>query len=138
MSWHETEIHVRYAETDQMGIVHHANYLVWFELGRTNICKAKGFSYREMEESGIMMPVYENYSRYLQPARYDDELTIKVTIPDLPTARVVFRYEIRNQDNVLINTGETTLVFLNRETNRPNRAPKGLIEKLKPYFEVGE
>lgn len=130
-------IRVRYADTDQMGYVYYGNYGRFYEIGRVEALRSIGFSYLGNGRSGMMMPVYENYSRYLQPARYDDELTIKVMIPDLPTARVVFRYEIRNQDNLLINTGETTLVFLNRETNRPNRAPKGLIEKLKPYFELG-
>jgi acyl-CoA thioester hydrolase len=127
-------IRVRYADTDQMGYVYYGNYGRFYEIGRVEALRSIGFSYREMEESGTMMPVYENYSRYLQPARYDDELSIKVIIAELPAARVVFRYEIRNQDNTLLNTGETTLVFLNRETNRPTRAPKGLIEKLQGYF----
>lgn len=127
-------IRVRYADTDQMGYVYYGNYGRFYEIGRVEALRSIGFSYREMEESGTMMPVYENYSRYLQPARYDDELSIRVTIAELPAARVVFRYEIRNQDNTLLNTGETTLVFLNRETNRPTRAPKGLIEKLEGYF----
>lgn len=125
---------VRYADTDQMGYVYYGNYGRFYEIGRVEALRSIGFSYRDMEQSGTMMPVYENYSRYLQPARYDDELTIKVLIPELPTARVVFRYEIRNQDNVLLNTGETTLVFLSRDTNRPTRAPKGLLERLAPYF----
>jgi acyl-CoA thioester hydrolase len=128
-------IRVRYADTDQMGYVYYGNYGRFYEIGRVEALRSIGFSYRDMEESGTMMPVYENYSRYLQPARYDDELSIKVTIAELPTARVVFRYEIRNQDGALLNTGETTLVFLNRETNRPTRAPAFLLEKLKPYFE---
>lgn len=127
-------IRVRYADTDQMGYVYYGNYGRFYEIGRVEALRSIGFSYREMEESGTMMPVYENYSRYLQPARYDDELSIRVTIAELPAARVVFRYEIRNQDNTLLNTGETTLVFLNRETNRPTRAPKGLIDKLQGYF----
>ncbi|MFN8343392.1 MAG: thioesterase family protein [Spirosomataceae bacterium] len=126
---------VRYADTDQMGYVYYGNYGRFYEIGRVEALRSLGFSYRVMEESGTMMPVYENYSRYLQPARYDDELIIKVIIPELPTARIVFRYEIRNQDNLLLNTGETTLVFLNRETNRPTRAPSTLTEKLKPFFE---
>ncbi|MFN4144329.1 MAG: acyl-CoA thioesterase [Runella sp.] len=127
-------IRVRYADTDQMGYMYYGNYARLYEIGRVEALRSLGFRYRDMEEGGTMMPVYENYSRYLQPARYDDELSIKVIIPELPTARVVFRYEIRNQDEVLLHTGETTLVFLNRETNRPVRAPKELIDLLKPYF----
>ena len=128
-------IRVRYADTDQMGYVYYGNYGRFYEIGRVEALRSLGFSYRVMEETGTMMPVYENYSRYLQPARYDDELTIKIIIPELPAARIVFRYEIRNQDNLLLNTGETTLVFLNRETNRPTRAPSALTDKLKSFFE---
>lgn len=127
-------IRVRYADTDQMGYVYYGNYARFYEIGRVEALRSIGFSYRDMEEGGIMMPVYDNYSRYLQPARYDDELTIKVVIPDLPTARVVFRYEIFNQESVLLHTGQTTLVFLNRETNRPTRVPKLLLDLLNPYF----
>ncbi|MEZ4903520.1 MAG: thioesterase family protein [Spirosomataceae bacterium] len=127
-------IRVRYADTDQMGYVYYGNYGRFYEIGRVEALRSLGFSYRDMEEGGVMMPVYENYSRYLQPARYDDELSIKITIPALPTARVVFRYEIYNQEGILLHTGETTLVFLDRTTNRPTRAPKGLIELLKGYF----
>jgi len=127
-------IRVCYADTDQMGYVYYGNYARFYEIGRVEALRSIGFSYRDMEENGIMMPVYDNYSRYFQPARYDDELTIKVIIPEMPTARVVFRYEIRNQENILLNTGETTLVFLSRATNRPIRAPKELTELLKSYF----
>lgn len=127
-------IRVRYADTDQMGYVYYGNYARFYEIGRVEALRSIGFSYRDMEEGGTMMPVYDNYSRYLQPARYDDELTIKVVIPDLPTARVVFRYEIFNQESVLLHTGQTTLVFLNRETNRPTRVPKLLLDLLNPYF----
>jgi acyl-CoA thioester hydrolase len=125
---------VRYADTDQMGYVYYGNYGRFYEIGRVEALRSIGFSYREMEESGTMMPVYDNYSRYFQPARYDDELSIKVMITELPAARVVFEYEIRNQEGTLLNTGRTTLVFLNRETNRPTRAPKNLIDKLNSYF----
>jgi acyl-CoA thioester hydrolase len=87
-----------------------------------------------MEASGIMMPVYENASRYLQPALYDDLLTVKVLVKNPPSARMVFDYEIYNEGGTLLHTGVTTLVFLNRSTNRPCRAPGELLERLKPYF----
>jgi acyl-CoA thioester hydrolase len=129
-------IRVRYADTDQMGYMYYGNYARLYEIGRVETLRAIGFSYRQMEESGIMMPVYDNYSRYLQPARYDDELTIRVIMEELPKVKVVFKYEIYNQHNTLLNTGITTLVFLNRDTNRPTRAPQYLVDLLKPYFEI--
>lgn len=128
------DIRVCYADTDQMGYVYYGNYARFYEIGRVEALRSLGLSYREMEEEGTMMPVYENYSRYLQPARYDDLLTVKVTIADLPAARIVFKYEIRNQNQDLLNTGETTLIFLNRESNRPTRVPAALLERLKPFF----
>jgi acyl-CoA thioester hydrolase len=128
-------LRVRYADTDQMGYVYYGNYARFYEIGRVEALRSLGMSYRDLEEEGTMMPVYDNYSRYLLPARYDDLLTIKVTISQLPTVRMVFEYEITNQDGVLLNTGQTTLIFLNRQTNRPTRIPATLLAKLKPYFE---
>ena len=87
-----------------------------------------------MEDEGVMMPVYENRSRYLKPARYDDLLSIKVILNELPGVRVIFQYEIRNQDNILLNTGETTLVFQRTDNAKLCMAPDNLLEKLKPYF----
>ncbi|TAE37122.1 MAG: acyl-CoA thioesterase [Runella slithyformis] len=128
-------LRVRYADTDQMGYVYYGNYARFYEIGRVEALRSLGMSYRDLEEEGTMMPVYDNYSRYLLPARYDDLLTIKVTISQLPTVRMVFEYEITNQDGVLLNTGQTTLIFLNRQTNRPTRIPATLLAKLKPHFE---
>ena len=88
-----------------------------------------------MEAEGVMMPVYENHSKYLQPARYDDELTIKVIIKKMPKVRVVFEYEIRNQDDVLLNLGETTLVFQRMDNAKLCVAPDLLIEKLSAFLE---
>ena len=133
-SFIHTGIRVRYADTDQMGYVYYGNYARFYEIARVEALRSVGFTYKEMEDSGTMMPVYDNYCRYFQPARYDDLLSVKVTIAELPAARVLFEYEIRNQDDVLINTGKTTLVFLNRTTNRPVRAPKLLLENIKPFF----
>lgn len=135
MFQHQTnDIRVCYADTDQMGYVYYGNYARFYEISRVEALRSLGLSYREMEEAGTMMPVYENYSRYLQPARYDDLLTIKVTVAELPAARIVFKYEIHNQNQDLLNTGETTLIFLNRKTNRPTRVPAALLERLKPFF----
>ncbi len=107
--WHETPIRVRYAETDQMGVVYHANYLVWFEIGRTEFCRARGFSYRDMEENdGAFLVVAESYCRYKAPARYDDELLVRTHITEIRRRSVRFGYEIvRLSDDAIIAEGET-------------------------------
>lgn len=127
-------IRVRYADTDQMGYVYYGNYARYYEIGRVEALRSLDFHYKVMEDEGVMMPVYENHSRYIKPARYDDLLSIRVTLQDLPGVRVTFHYEIRNQDNVLLNTGETKLVFQRRDNGRLCAAPDKLLEKLKPYF----
>ena len=128
-------IRVRYADTDQMGYVYYGNYARYYEIGRVEALRSLDFHYKVMEDEGVMMPVYENHSKYLKPARYDDLLSVKVTLKELPGVRVVFHYEIRNQENILLNTGETTLVFQRRDNGRLCVAPGTLIEKLKPYFD---
>lgn len=132
---HKTTYRVRYADTDQMGYVYYGNYARLYEIGRVEALRSLGFSYKEMEDSGVMMPVYENKSRFIAPTLYDDLLTIKTTINSLPSARVVFHYEILNSSEKLVHTGETTLVFVKIENNRLTVAPKDLLEKLNSYFE---
>ena len=107
--WHETEIRVRYAETDAMGIVHNANYLVWFEVGRSALCRDKGFSYKEMEdEEDALMVVAESYCRYKTPAYYEDVLTIRTQVAEIRSRSLRFIYEIyRESDESLIAEGET-------------------------------
>ena len=107
--WHETEIRVRYAETDQMGIVHHANYLIWFETGRSEFCRAKGFSYKQMEEDdGALMVVAESYCRYKSPALYEEVLTIRTKVGEIRSRSLRFFYEVyRAADDTLIAEGET-------------------------------
>ena len=127
-------IRVRYADTDQMGYVYYGNYARYYEIGRVEALRSLDFHYKVMEDEGVMMPVYENRSRYLKPARYDDLLSIKVILNEMPGVRVIFQYEIRNQDNILLNTGETTLVFQRTDNAKLCMAPDNLLEKLKPYF----
>ena len=107
--WHETEIRVRYAETDQMGIAHHSNYLIWFEAGRSDLCRGRGFSYKEMEEQeNALMVVAESYVRYKLPAFYEDILHIHTKIGEIRSRSIRFVYEIyRPKDNMLIAEGET-------------------------------
>ncbi|MFL6467313.1 MAG: acyl-CoA thioesterase [Pyrinomonadaceae bacterium] len=107
-NWHETEIRVRYAETDKMGIVHHANYLVWFEAGRSEFCRSRGFSYREMEADGMLMLVAESYLRYKAPAFYEDVLLIRTKVAEARSRSIRFVYEVyRPEDEALIAEGET-------------------------------
>lgn len=107
--WHETLLRVRYAETDKMGIVYYANYLVWFEIGRTEFCRTRGFSYRDMEEmDDAFLVVAESYCRYKAPAYYDDELLIRTHITELRKRSLRFGYEIvRASDGQIIAEGET-------------------------------
>lgn len=128
-------VRVRYADTDQMGYVYYGNYARYYEIGRVEALRSLDFHYKVMEEEGVMMPVYENHSRYIKPARYDDELNIRVILREIPGIRVVFQYEIRNQNDVLLNTGETTLVFQRRDNGKLCPAPEKLLNKLKQYFE---
>ena len=107
--WHETEIRVRYAETDKMGIVHHSNYLIWFEAGRSDLCRARGFSYKEMEErDDALMVVAESYVRYKSPAFYEDILHIRTRVAEVRSRSVRFIYEVlRPADGAIIAEGET-------------------------------
>jgi len=116
--WHETTIRVRYAETDRMGVVYHANYLVWFEIGRTEFCRARGFSYKDMEENEhAFLVVAESYCRYKAPAQYDDEMVIRTHITELRRRSVRFGYEIiRAADGLIIAEGETGHVVTDRNS----------------------
>ncbi|HVQ55445.1 MAG TPA: thioesterase family protein [Pyrinomonadaceae bacterium] len=106
--WHDTEIRVRYAETDKMGIVHHANYLIWFETGRSDVCRARGFSYKEMEDDHSLIVVAETYVRYKSPAFYEDELIVRTQVAEVRSRSIRFVYEIyRPSDETLIAEGET-------------------------------
>lgn len=117
--WHETEVRVRYAETDQMGIVHHANYLTWFEVGRSELCRSKGFSYKQMEiEDNSLMVVAESYCRYKSPSYYEDILTIRTRVGEIRSRSIRFFYEIfRAADETMIAEGETLHLVTDREKN---------------------
>jgi len=130
----EYEIRVRYAETDQMGYVYYGNYAMYYEVGRVEALRSAGFSYRQMEEEGIMMPVLENHSRFIKPGKYDELLTIRTMIREMPGIRIRFHYEVINEKGELINEGETILVFLKTDSHKPCRPPAYLLDLLKPYF----
>ena len=130
----ETQLRVRYAETDQMGYVYYGHYAAYYEVGRVEALRKLGFSYRQLEDKGIMMPVLESKIRYLKPARYDELLTIKVIIPVMPAVKMNFTYEITNEKKELINKGETTLVFIDMAKNKPRRLPEIMKTLFEPYF----
>lgn len=130
----ETKVRVRYAETDKMSYVYYGNYASYFEVARVEALRDLGMSYRQMEEEGFMLPVLEYKVKYFKPALYDDLLTIRTTIPVMPSVRIVFQYEIFNEQNVLLTSAETTLVFIESSSGRPCKAPAELLAKLSPTF----
>jgi acyl-CoA thioester hydrolase len=131
----ETQIRVRYAETDQMGYVYYGNYPMYYEVARVECLRSLGYSYKKLEEEGIMMPVLENNSKYIEPARYDDLLTIKLSIPKPPGVKIAFEYDFLNEEGKMIHQGKTLLAFINKETRRPSRPPKIMLDLLNPFFE---
>jgi len=124
------QIRVRYAETDQMSYVYHGNYAQYLEMGRIEWLRNIGISYKKMEESGIMLPVINLNINYIKSAKYDDLLTLKTMLVKTPSVKINFKYEIYNEQNELLTTANTTLVFINMKTNKPTRPPKYLLEKL--------
>jgi acyl-CoA thioester hydrolase len=130
----ETKLRVRYAETDQMGYVYYGNYAQYYEVGRVDALRLLGLTYRQFEESGVMMPVLKLACTYIKPAKYDDLLTVKTIIRELPGIRIHFDYEIYSDDGVLLNKGETTLAFVDMKTMRPVKCPPLLYDRMKEYY----
>ena len=131
---HSTKIRVRYGETDQMGYMYYGNYAQFYEVGRVEMLRSMGLTYSGMEASGIMMPVVELSCKYLKPALYDEEITVKVIMKEMPRIRIHFNYELYNEKQELINTGETLLVFVKMQTTRPCLAPEDFRNKIKAFF----
>jgi acyl-CoA thioester hydrolase len=127
-----TQIAVRYAETDMMGIVYHGNYLPWFEVGRTTMLKECGLPYKELEAEGYHLPVIELGVKYVRPALYDDTLTIITRMKERPSLRIHLEYEVRRGDELLV-TGFTTHAFINK-SGEPVRPPARVTEKMKELF----
>ena len=130
----QTTVRTRYAETDQMGVVYYGNYPQYFEVGRVETLRALGITYRNMEEEGIMLPVLKLEIKYLKPALYDDELTIKTFLKEMPSTRITFHHEIYNSQGDLLTTGLVQLVFVDAGTRRPTRCPENVINTLQPFF----
>lgn len=135
MFTHTTKIRVRYGETDQMGYMYYGNYGEFYEVGRVEMLRSLGLTYRWMEEQGVMMPVLEVKSKYLKPAKYDEEISVKVIMHKMPGVKIHFNYEFYNEAGTLIHTGETLLAFVNMQTGRPCLPPQEFLDAVKPFFE---
>ena len=130
----ETQLRVRYAETDQMGYVYYGNYAKYYEVARADAMRTLGMTYRQMEEKGVFMPIVTMQSKFIRPAYYDDLLTIKTIVNELPSTRMHFLYEVYNDNGTLLNIGETVLAFVRKDNGKPCAAPDWFIDKLKTVF----
>ena len=131
----DTQIRVLYRDTDKMGVVYHANYIVYYEAARNELFRSIGLPYTMLEERNIVMPIVEVESKYKAPAFYDQLLTVRATLKELPVVRCNIEYEVYNEDGQLLNIGKTVLGYVNTERMRPCRAPKEFIDELQKYFE---
>ncbi|OUR95120.1 thioesterase [Flavobacteriales bacterium 34_180_T64] len=126
----ETQLRVRYGETDQMGIVYHGNYAQYFEIGRIEWLRKFGLSYKEMEAEGVMLPVISLQINFKKPARYDDVIKVKTQLSKLPSVTIEFDCEILNEAGEIITTAIVGLVFMDIKRNRPTRCPQYILDKL--------
>lgn len=133
---HETHIRVRYAETDQMGYLYYGNYATYYEVGRAEMIRSIGLTYQSMEDDyGILMPVMSLQMRFVRPARYDELITVRTELRQLPQQHIVFHHELFNPKGKLVNGGSVKLCFVEQATNNTVNAPSFLTDKLQPYFE---
>jgi acyl-CoA thioester hydrolase len=136
MREYKFQVRVRYAETDQMGVVYHGNYAQYFEMGRVEWLRNLGVSYKWMEENGVMLPVVSLTMNYKKPARYDDLLTVKTILKSQTSVKIEFDYEIYDEANELLTTGYSMLVFVDMKTGRPILPPSYVSEKINSFLEV--
>ncbi|HZW77973.1 MAG TPA: thioesterase family protein [Flavobacteriaceae bacterium] len=125
-----TKIRVRYGETDQMGVVYYGNYALYIEQGRTEWLRDLGISYKWMEDQNIMLPVVHLSIDYKASAFYDDLLTIETTLEEIPNVKIIFNYKIFNEQNKLLATAKTILVFIEKDSGKIRRAPDFLLERI--------
>lgn len=131
----KTQIRIHYALTDQMGVVYHGHYAQFYEIGRTEAIRTLGYTYKDIEAMGILLVVTDIHTRFLRPAKYDDLITVKTTLREIPLYhKIVFHSEIYNQENELLNTGDVTLYFMEAKTMKRCEMPEVLKEKLSKYF----
>lgn len=121
---------VKYHETDKMQYAHHSNYAKYFETARIEWLRSSGISYKEMEDEGVMLPVVNLNTTFKKPAKYDDLLTVKTGVKQVPNVKIIFTYEVHNQHNELLTTGESTLVFVDMKKNKPIRCPKNILDAI--------
>jgi acyl-CoA thioester hydrolase len=133
---HTTKLRVRYSETDQMGIVYYGNYAQYFEVARVEFLRELGFVYKELEDEGVIMPVVRYETDYKFPAKYDEELSVVTRITTMPTSKITFDYEVFNPEDKLVCTAKVILVFLNKNSFRPQRTPEKLVELLRKQSEL--
>lgn len=125
-----TKTRIRYGETDQMGVVYHGNYAQYFEIARTEWLRSLGITYKNMENEGIMLPVISLSFKFLDSAKYDDIITINISIKKPPVVKIEFDYEILNERGTLLTTGNSILAFMNMKTRKPMKCPDYISEKL--------
>ena len=130
----ETKIRVRYGETDQMSFVYYGVYAQYYEVGRVELLRSLGVSYKQVEALGFALPVVNFNIHYKKPAFYDDELTVKTIIRKIPSTKIIFDYEMYNKDGDLLNTGEVILVFVNKQNGKPCMPPKIIMNKFQQKF----
>ena len=130
MNYNEISIRVRYSETDQMGVVHHGNYPLYLEMGRTEWLRELGVSYREMEENGVMLPVISMSLNYKKSAQYDEIIKVKTQLKEEPTVKIEFDYIITNLQGEILVEANTVLAFIDMKTMRPIRAPKYIMDAI--------
>lgn len=134
-----TQIRIHYALTDQMGVVYHSRYAEFFEIGRTESIRQLGFTYKSLEAMGVIMPVTELHIKYLKPVKYDELITVRITLKELPTNhKITFFSEVLNEVGIVCTTGEVTLYFMEAATMKRCNMPLPLAEKMFPFFETLE
>ena len=133
MFQHVTKIRVRYADTDQMRLVHHAKYFEYFEQARSDLLREIGLPYSEIEHMGFYLPVLEAYAKYRQPVRYDELIEVITSLQEIPTSRIRIEYEIR-RDGEILAEGHTVHIFVNAQSGKPTRAPKKFLDIVAKAF----
>lgn len=131
----ETQIRIHYALTDQMGVVYHGHYAQFYEIGRAEAIRQLGYTYKDLEAMGIIMPVVDLHSKFMRPAKYDELITVKTTLRELPAShKITFHHEIYNEKDELLNTGEISLYFMEAKTMNKTTMPAELSERVSKYF----
>ncbi len=132
---HKTQIRIHYALTDQMGVVYHGHYAQFYEIGRTEALRSLGITYKEVEATGVIMPVTEIHSKFVRPALYDDLVTVVTTVKEMPLHhKIIFHSEIYNEKDELLNVGDVTLYFMDAKTMKRAEMPQQIKEKMVVFF----